>query len=59
MNIFAPQQWIILGASTVIGFVALYVWLDYDFWTSVAIEVVLVTVTIWAQKRRVAQAVQR
>ena len=59
MDMFTRNQWIVLGSSAAIGFVALYFWLDYGFWTSLVIEVGLVAVTIWAQKRKLSTATQR
>ena len=43
---FTRQQWFALTISGAIGFVALYLWLDYGFWESLAIEAGLVGATI-------------
>jgi hypothetical protein len=40
------HQWWMVTVSGAIGFVALYFWLDYGFWASLGIEVVLVAVTV-------------
>ncbi len=59
MDIYTKKQWIVLGASTAVGFVALYFWLDYGFRTSIVIEMVLVAVAVGAQMRKVALSKSR
>jgi len=46
MDRFTNQQWRTIWVSGLLGFLALFFWLDYSFWTSVVIELGLISATI-------------
>jgi hypothetical protein len=59
MNIFTRQQWFVLAGGVIIGFIALYYALDYDLWTSLILEGVLVGAAVGAQAWKMSQVGRR